>query len=308
MIDTSIYNLHCFAVLAQQLNYTKASELLNISQPALSKIIRSLENELGYDLFYRSTRAVNLTEAGQLFFDRIRVILNEMNQVVNEARDVSKGTVGVLRIGFLPYAFSCELPNIVTKYKELHPEVRVILRDGEESEIEDALLNGEIDIALVSDWGTNLPETIEKIRVYEDEYYAVISMKNPLSKYESVSLQMMKDEKFLTLNQKITMHTEGDYGKNRIIELCAQNGFLPNIIGTRQARTLIGLCLMVGCNEGVAILASHMEKFVEEDYHVRFLPIRDMNMKFNAQLCYEKSNTNNCIKDFVKIMQGHEKY
>lgn len=302
MIDSSIYNLHCFSILAQQLNYTKAAELLNISQPALSKIIRTLEKELGYDLLYRSTRAVKLTEAGELFFDRIRICLNEINQLVLDAGDIAKGHTGVLRIGFLPYTFSCRLPDVVKKYKKEHPNVRLMLRDGEEDDLKYALLNDEIDIALVSDWGTDLPDEMERVNVYEDDYCAVVSMENPLAHKENVTLKMLENERFLTLNQKITMYMDGDYGTNRIIELCTKNGFLPNIVGSVQGKTLIGLCLLVGCNEGIAILASHMEKFVEEDYHVKFLPIQDIGLKFNAQMCYKKSNRNSCIKDFADVM------
>lgn len=79
-----LYHLYCFTVVAKYPNYTEAAENLHMTQPALSKIVKTLEKNLGVNLFYRYTRKVELTEAGRLFLDRTISILNEWNDLVKE--------------------------------------------------------------------------------------------------------------------------------------------------------------------------------------------------------------------------------
>lgn len=302
MIDVSVYNLYCFAVLAQQLNYTKAAEILNISQPALSKNIHSLEQKLGVSLFYRNTRVVNLTDAGENFYIKISRCLNDINGAVSDTRDIANGRVGVLRIGFLPYAFSDTMPKIVQEYRRKHPHVNLIIQDGEEYHLEKQLLSGEIDIALVSDWGIRIPDRFVQKVLYQDDYNVVLNKNHPLADRESVSFDMLRKEKFLTLNQNMISDPLGAFGSNNIVKLCTEKGFLPNIASSVQAKTLIGLCIMAGCNEGICILASHMEKFVAEDYYLKFIPISDINLRFHALACYSKDTSNMCVKEFIDIV------
>lgn len=162
MFNTSFYSLHCFSVLARLLNYIKAAEVLNVTQPALSKMIRTLEKELGFDLFIRNTRSVKLTEAGQFFLEKAVGIINDMDQIVYDTDKIARGQEGILKIGFLPYTYSEMMPKIVVKYHTMYSYVNLTLLDGDEYLIEPKLKRGELDIALVSDWGTSFSDEYVK--------------------------------------------------------------------------------------------------------------------------------------------------
>ncbi len=192
MIDENLYHLYCISVVAKHLNYTEAAEQLHMTQPSLSKIVKTLEKNLGAELFYRNTRKVELTRAGELFLDRTIDLLNEWDDLVKETQLVARGQHGMIRIGFLPYAYADIMPAIIHKFRETNPDVVVRLIDGEENRLEKQLKNGELDIAFVSDWGTYFSEQFVRRTVFEEDYYAVVSSSHPLAGQEYVTFDMLK--------------------------------------------------------------------------------------------------------------------
>ena len=304
MLNTNLYNLYSFSVLARLLNYTKAAEVLNISQPALTRIIRSLEEEIGAPLFVRSTRSVKLTAAGEMFYSRILPVLRESEDAVANTVQIASGRTGILKIGVLPYTYFNIIPELVSRHEERWPAVSLQLSDGEEYQLQEALLKQELDMILVSDWGTNLPDSYEKIPVYEDDYCLVVSAGHPLAQKEAVTFDMLREENFLTLNQDVHAGF-AQLGENRVMDICTRKGFLPNIVRGYQAKTLLGLSMLVGCGKGVAILAGHMENFVYANENVIFLPIEDPDLKFHGILCYDRQTKNPCIPSFLRIMEEY---
>lgn len=304
MMDISIFNIYCFHVLAQQLNYTKAALLLNITQPALSKTIQILERDFGFALFERNTRKVKLTPAGQLLYDRTHDGILELTHGIDEAKSLSKGNAGLLRIGFLSDTFIHSFQLAVLNYKKQYPNVCLLLQDNDEKELAVDLLNHAVDIALVSDWRNRLPDDFERIELSTYDYCAIISKDNPLSKYDSINLLMLKNETFLYIHHHGISYTEGSFEKNRILNLCISHGFLPNLLTATPAKTLGGLLQLVGCNEGIALLPSYLQKLIPDDLYIQAIPIQDMDLSFHAQLCYSKTNQNPCVENFIKIVKS----
>lgn len=305
MINTNTYNLYCFIVLAQQLNYTKASSILNLSQPALSKIIRTLEKQLGYDLFYRNTHQVLLTDAGQLFFHRMLAVLGELDRGVFDAKAVSCGHTNVLRVGFLPYAYFYELPFIVSAYEKRFPETHLILSDFEEADLKSALINDQIDVALASNWGDFFLNDLEVFDLCRYDYCAVVSNEHVLSKCSSVHLAMLQSEKILTLTQKGLLYEKNNYEKQRMLDLIMNNGFLPDLLSTIPTNTFAGLLGLVACNKGVAILSSHIHKIITENAPIKFIPIQDIDMQFRTRLYFKMTNKNSQINQFTDFVKTY---
>lgn len=302
MIDTSLFNLQCFVTVAQYLNYTKAADNMNLSQSALSRIVRNLEQEIGYDLFVRNTRSVRLTKAGEMFFEKVKTYLYEINRIVIEGAELASGSAGILRVGFSPYTYSESVVEIVDQYRKQFPQVRLSIMTGEEHDIEVALRRGEIDIALLSDWSTVFPDDYVNDVIYEDRYCAVVSVLNPLAQKDSVSMKDLENEPVILVEYENDSFSAPINYINRPLEWCVEHGFLPNVRSSGNIKTLTGLPYMIALNEGIGFLAAHMERFCANvEGKIKFLEISDVEFKFSATAVYAKNNNNVCIHDFINI-------
>src|SRR5215475_2163415 len=111
-----IRHLRYFCVLAEQLHFTKAAVLLNVAQPALSRQIKELEEELGTQLVERTNRRVRLTAAGELFLSRVVHILEELDQASRETARLGQGETGSLVIGVVSTAVCSILPQLLRSF------------------------------------------------------------------------------------------------------------------------------------------------------------------------------------------------
>jgi DNA-binding transcriptional LysR family regulator len=144
-----IRHLRCFCVLAEQLHFTKAALLLNMAQPALSFQVKQLERELGTQLVERTNRRVRLTAAGEVFLDRARRILEQVDQAARETARVGQGEAGSLVIGVVSTAVCSVLPELLRGFRREAPHITVDIREMEPGEQVEALRRETIDIGLL---------------------------------------------------------------------------------------------------------------------------------------------------------------
>ncbi|MEM7494501.1 MAG: LysR family transcriptional regulator [Pseudomonadota bacterium] len=143
-------HLRYFVAVADHGGISHAAERLNIAQPAVSRQIRDLEAELGFDLLLREGRRVVLTDAGRVFAARARAILLETENATEAARRVSEGEAGVIRVGLLESAsWAGHVPQSLSLFKRKHDRIRLDIRPMSSVSQIDALLAGEIDAAFV---------------------------------------------------------------------------------------------------------------------------------------------------------------
>src|SRR3984893_538622 len=128
-MDVELADLRAVVVLAEALHFGRAADRLHVSQPALSKRIRKLEDRIGGPLLVRRYRDVRLTEAGRLLADRGRQLLRESEAAVALARRAARGEAGRLRIGFGIASILGLLPDALMRFRRSHPGVQLQLRD-----------------------------------------------------------------------------------------------------------------------------------------------------------------------------------
>lgn len=149
-MNVSFRQLRAFVMVAETTSFTRASELLHLSQPALSYTIRKLEEALGLQLLARNTRIVDLTPAGQHFLAQARRMLRDMDDAVRDARDTVALTRGVIRLAALPTAAASFLPEAIAAFGQLHPGIEVRLRDGRAGEVLGWVQSGEVEAGITS--------------------------------------------------------------------------------------------------------------------------------------------------------------
>lgn len=142
--------LQCFVAVAEELHFRKAGERLGLSQPALSDRISSLEHELGFALFFRTTRQVSLTQAGSEFLRDAKRILADIDKSVSKARHTADSGLKTLRVSGVDEAISMLLPPTLMEFRKRQPSVHVdILEISSSDHHTQELANHRTDIAFV---------------------------------------------------------------------------------------------------------------------------------------------------------------
>jgi DNA-binding transcriptional LysR family regulator len=113
--------VYSFIVVAEELNFRRSAERLNVDQSALTRRIQKLEHILRFSLFERTTREVSLTSAGRTFYEENVRLLQNYGQSVESARRVADGKTGVLRIGYMAFAATELMPDAVSRFRRAHP-------------------------------------------------------------------------------------------------------------------------------------------------------------------------------------------
>jgi len=141
--------LRCFTTVATELNFRRAAERLNMTQPPLSRQIQLLEHSLGVELFTRSTRSVALTAAGRAFFIEAQNLLERAHQAAASARRFAAGDIGSVSISFVGSAVYEFLPRVIAEARLNQPQVKISLSEMNTHQQHEALRTRRIDLGIV---------------------------------------------------------------------------------------------------------------------------------------------------------------
>ncbi len=170
--DLELRHLRYFVAVAEELHFGRAAERLHLAQPPLSQQIRRLEEILGYPLFLRTSRAVRLTVAGEVFLDRARRTLRNVREDMEEARSIGRGDEGFLRVGFIGSGMLTPLPAMLGRYRSLYPRVQLQLSESYTSGVAQSLNRGMLDAGFLRDAGPT--EGLHVETLFSEPYVAVL--------------------------------------------------------------------------------------------------------------------------------------
>ncbi len=195
-------------MLAKTRNFSQAAQNLNMSQPAFSKHIISLENELGLKLFDRGTNPLSLTPAGEFFIEKAQKMVFEEDILLKTMEKYKSGERGKLIIGTVPFRSSYMMPALIKKVKDKYPHLQIELREYGLAILKEELLGGEYDFAIMN-LPVNEPE-FETIPLDEDNLVLAVpnSMKHlvkPDNKGIIEDLSSAKELPFVTVGKEQEM-------------------------------------------------------------------------------------------------------
>jgi DNA-binding transcriptional LysR family regulator len=147
--DIDFRCLRTFLALARVGNFSETGRQIGLSQPAVSRHVRAVEDALGVRLFERLGRRAVLTSTGQALRTRLETLMREADSLPRLIRDLAEGVHGDVRIGATITAANSILPSLLGEYRRRHPRVELVLQPGSSARVLDALTRGEIDLALV---------------------------------------------------------------------------------------------------------------------------------------------------------------
>ncbi len=232
------------AVARYGLNITQAAEKLHTSQPAVSKQIRQLEDELGVEIFVRRAKSIEgVTEAGEALLARAERIVREAQNIRQLASDLRDDVVGTLNIGTTQTQATYVLPPVVNDFRARFPGVSLNLHQGTSEQLSRMLDDGELDFVIASD-GTDLFPDVIRLPCYHWHRIVIVPDGHPLAGAACPSLQELS-------HYPLVSYTLRSHGRSSMIEAFAAEGIDPELAFTARDADVIKTYVRSGTGVGV---------------------------------------------------------
>jgi DNA-binding transcriptional LysR family regulator len=249
-----LQQLRSFAAVARHCHFTRAAEELHIGQPAVSQHVRRLETELGVPLLARTSRSVQVTEAGELLLQRVERALAELDAGVDELAELKGLRRGRLTVGAMQSLWPFDLAASLATFREAHPHVDIRLVEGSARTLLDGVLADRLDLAFAPVEG-GMPDALDCHSLFRERLVAIVGPSSPLARRKSVDIAELRDEPFVFL--------QGGTGLRTAVERAAQQaGFLPRVgLETNELTRVVAL---VAEGLGVSVVSPAVAKGAEE--------------------------------------------
>ncbi len=245
-------------VLAREGTFSRAAEELNITQPSLSQYIKKIEKEIGLELFDRTNGDVRLTDAGRVYVEAGRKILDLEHRMEVSFSDIAAYKTGSLIIGAAPYRTVSMMPEIARRFKAVHPGMHLVVREGTTAELAEGMEHGEYDLCL-----TLLPLD-ERLFMWENvtEEELILAVPASMPRLETCDIP---DRKYPAVDaraldgQSMVMLTDAQYMQKQLTELAV--GHSLTLETAAVVKSLEAQIAMVRAGVGMALMPSGIERF-----------------------------------------------
>jgi LysR family transcriptional regulator, transcription activator of glutamate synthase operon len=212
--------LRYFVTIAETLSYTRAAEVLHVSQPALSYQISRLERELGTLMFDRSSRRIALTPDGELFLPLAQAVLFKADDAVRVLKEHLGVEAGEVRMGCNPSVAAYRVPPLLGSFRRHFPRVRVHLVEGDDIELQQGVLEGTIDFAVVTAPGS--PQSLEVFPLAVEDMMLIVPPGHRHAGRSAIALGALSDEQFVSAPSSYNASAQ-------FVDACRRAGFEPRI-------------------------------------------------------------------------------
>lgn len=233
-----------FIEVANREHVTEAAHAMHVAQSAVSRQIFNLESELGVELFIREGRNVKLTPIGRVFLeymkDAVQVIENAKREV-EEFLDPERGTI---RIGFPSSLANYTLPTVISGFRDEYPLVKFKLTQGTYRSLIEAVVNGEIDLAVLGP----VPKDVKKIKakvLFEENLVALLPINHVLAGNRTITLNQLRDDQFILFPTEFIL-------REIVVNACKRQGFEPDV--AFEGKDIDAIKGLVSAGLGVTII------------------------------------------------------
>jgi DNA-binding transcriptional LysR family regulator len=258
-----IEQLNYFIEVADCGSFSEAAARLFTTQSSVSKRIHALETELSVELFDRSRRQIQLTEAGTVALADARSLVKAYRQMMHSVEVYRQRSAQQLRIASIPVMAQYGLTGLVAQFSDCHSEINLSIREIEGIDIVQCLKKQEFDLAFMRT--EHMDDSLACVPIVIDHLSVVLSADHPLAHYRQLSLRQLSGEAFLLLNQWTLLY-------DVCIHACEQAGFTPNVTytGTRM-ETILSL---IGRNQGISLMMDYAVSHAYQE-NIRIIPLQE---------------------------------
>ena len=282
--------MRAFFAIVEEGNISHAAQRLGIAQPALSRQMKHLEENLEVKLFERGSRRIRLTEAGQVLYNRVEGILGMVDGTVRKIKEIGSGKQGTIRIGTITTSGAMILPDLIAEYHTRYPEVTFEIWEAEGARIIELLDNRLIEVAITRTQVDNL--TYDLLVLPNEPLVVVMNSDNVCgADAETIRLEELKDQPLI-----IPLRW-----KSNFIAACKKLDFEPNIICISDS--IVQDLLMVKRNLGMAMTPVSGNQLLT-DGDLIYKRIVEPEMTTHTVVAWRKSQTlSTSCKNFLDLFK-----
>lgn len=285
-------HLRYFVAVAEEKHFGRAAARLRIAQPPLSRAIQGLEKELGFTLFARNRRQVELTPAGRVFLSHAHGIFESLELAVHEAQRASRGESGRVVVAY-PSTFAYSgLPELVRAFRTKFPAVEIVLRELSPQQQVEALRNGDIDVGFVRAPFEEPGLTSELVR--SEPLVVALPSGHPLAAQKIIALPLLAKEPFVMFPR-----VRGPAYFDQLMRLCHDAGFIPRIV---QEAPQLDIVSLVAAGLGVSLLPSSIRKFRRAGIALR--PIAG-GPRTELRVAWSTRNASAVLREFLEAVRRY---
>jgi len=282
--------------VGEEEHFGRAAERLHVVQPALTRQIRQLEDEIGCALFERLKRGVRLTEAGKSFLEEAKRLLADLSRSVDRTRLVAQGKVGRVRVGFSDTAtYSGELPSLLHTFRARWPEVRLELFPSSSVIAAEQLRRQEVDVAFVYVIPTDLGD-LKTHTISVERWVLALPQAHPLVKSKRVKLGDLKREPFVWFPRAVAPPLH-----DRVLAACHAAGLTLNIVQEVNNPTMM-LSVVAG-GIGVSFTITSAEKMKPDSVVLK--KVDDLRVTAELSAIWRGDNKVPALQKFIEVVRKH---
>ena len=290
----TLQEIRYFCVTAEVLHYTRAANLLYISQPSLSYSLSKLEKELGVPLFEKHGKQVTLSKYGEAFLPYAKGVLRELSEGMDRLNELRQPAAGIVNLGYIYSVSFSVLPEFVNKFYEYQGSKQIAFRfqQGMAGELIEQLFNGSLDILIAG--VTDKPDiaSIEFLPIYSQELFLAVPEEHPLAAKSSVELGDLAGENFISINHDTVIYHQLE---NRF----KKADITPNTVFEADEYSSIAASVATGAGVAIMPLLPILETF-----KIKMIPFSDASM--SRDVCIIRSNTKEMTEPIRNIWEFAE--
>ena len=285
-----IKDMRAFFAIVEEGNISHAAQRLGVAQPALSRQMKHLEENLHVKLFERGSRRIRLTEAGQVLYNRVESILGMVDGTVREITEIGSGTKGTIRIGTITTSGAMILPDLISEFRKTYPDVTFEIWEAEGARIIELLDSRMIEIAITRTQVDNL--AYELLVLPNEPLVMVMNSKNVCGEDDlTIKLAELK-------NQPLIIPLRW---KSNFIAACKKLDFDPQIICVSDS--IVQDLLMVKMNLGAAMIPVSSKRLLT-DGDLIYKRIVEPEMTTHTVIAWRKNQTlSTACKNFIELFK-----
>jgi DNA-binding transcriptional LysR family regulator len=289
-------HLRYFIAVGEEQHYGRAAKRLHVAQPALSRQIQDLEDEIGFKLFDRLPRGVKISAAGKLFLEDARRILQQLNESTVRAKRAATGQTGTLRVGFIEsISWHGVVPDSFRLFRERQPDAELEVKPLSSLEQLEAVSAGQLDAGYVHATA-NTNRELAQLVVSVLNLMLAVPTGHPLAKLNKLRLRDLRDSSFVWFPRR-----ESPIYYDRLMHACFRGGLKsPHIV--QEAVNEATILSLVSCRLGVAFVSSATRWRRPEG--VVLLSVADLNFPLPFALIWRKDNRSPLLAKFAEDVQS----
>lgn len=287
-----IQQIQYFLEVVQSGNFSAAAENLYTTQSSVSKNIKSLEKELDVQLFDRSKRQIQLTEAGRLILNDARAIARGYQQLLHTVSSYQMQNQDILTIAGIPVMAQYDITGMLSDFQTAFPNIKLQIEEAETTYICSKLKNKECDFIFTRK--EYLDSSFMSLPVFNDRLAAVLPCNHPLNKKKQISVSELRNENLLLLSKSTLQY-------DKITHICRQRGFEPRVVYTgTHMDTILDL---VSRNHGISLLMQHAAQRLHHP-GVVIIPLKEEFTSTFTLACNDYRHLSPAGKSFWNYISG----